>query len=143
MWHAFGITFVILCKTLNFTAMKTKIYLSLLIVIAVVGTAMAGSNERKDSALEQNISMAEMEFVSQCHDLHEICKKNLDNLGSCLPEVIIVDRNYNFIVSGLKANYLIEQFLYGSDYLTNVLGIDYYSLNYEISWSPERMTVAK
>ena len=139
VWHAFGHIFFMLFRTLNITAMKTKIIISLLIIITTVGSAMAGSNERKDAAEEQNISMAEMEFISQCHDLHQICKKNLNDLENCLPEVVIIDKDCNILASGKKANLIVGQLMDESNYLTSVLGTEYYSLNYEIPWSTEKM----
>ena len=139
VWHAFGHTIIIVFETLNFTAMKTKIIFSVLIIITTVGSSIAGSNERKDAAEEQNISMAEMEFISQCHDLHQICKKNLNDLESCLPEVVIIDKDCNILATGKKANLIVDQLMKESSFLTSVLGIAYYSLNYEIPWSTEKM----
>jgi len=123
--------------------MKTKIIISLLIIITAVGSAIAGSNERKDPGTEQNISMAEMEFLSQCHDLHQICKKNLNDLESCIPEVVIIDQDCNILASGKKANFIVDQLMDESNYLTSILGTEYYSLNYEIPWSIENMVFVK
>ena len=94
---------------------------------------MAGSNEGEGSALNTKISMAELEFVDQIHELNEICMNKLDNLEECLPKVIILDRDCKIIAAGVRANYIIDQLMPNSNFISNVLGTDYYSLNFTIS----------
>jgi hypothetical protein len=57
----------------------------------------------------------------------------LDNIEECLPKVIVLDRDYNIIAAGVRANYIIDQLIPTSSFLTNVQGTDYYSLNFRIS----------
>jgi hypothetical protein len=79
--------------------MNKKIYLSILVVVITVGIAGAGSNERDRSDDKQSISMAEKEFVSQCVELNEIYRKDLNKLEKCLPEVIILDQKFNIVAA--------------------------------------------
>ena len=113
--------------------MKKVPYLILLIVTVTFSMTMAGSNEGEGSALNTKISMAELEFVDQIHELNEICMNKLDNLEECLPKVIILDRDCKIIAAGVRANYIIDQLMPNSNFISNVLGTDYYSLNFTIS----------
>ena len=133
MWHVVGNTICIIADNLNFTAMKKVPYLILLIVTVTFSSTMAGSNEGEGSALNTKVSMAELEFVDQIHELNEICMNKLDNLEECLPKVIILDRDCKIIAAGERANYIIDQLMPNSNFVTNVLGTDYYSLNFSIS----------
>jgi len=131
MWHIVGITCYIVCKTLITTAMKTNIYLSVLIVFVTVSIAVASSNEREESNSEHKTSMAELEFISQCNDLQEICNKRIDILAVCIPEVIILDRNLNIIACGVASIGLIAYLIPGSEFLAHIHSTDYYFFNYK------------
>jgi len=73
-------------------------------------------------------------------DLNEICMDKLDNIEECLPKIIVLDRDCKIIAVGVKANYIIDQLMPNSDYLTNVLGTDYYYMNFSIS-EPIKMLI--
>ncbi len=120
--------------------MKKVPYLILLIVIVTFSMSMASSNERKGSDLTDEVSMAEIEFVHQIDRLNEICLNKLDNIEECLPKVIILDGDCNIIAAGLRTNYIIDQLMPTSSFLTNVQGTDYYSLNFSIS-GPVKMLI--
>ena len=113
--------------------MKKVPYLILLIVTVTFSSTMAGSNEGEGSALNNNVSMAEWEFADQIHELNEVCMNKLNNLEECLPKVIILDRDCKIIAAGVRASYIIDQLMPNSNFVTNVLGTDYYSLNFSIS----------
>ena len=112
--------------------MKKVSLLILLIVTVTFSKTMASTNEGEGSALMDNVSMAELEFVNQIDRLNEICLKQLNNIEDCLPKVIILDRDCNIVAAGVRANYIIDQLMSTTSYLTNVQGTDYYSLNYSI-----------
>ncbi len=120
--------------------MKKVLILILLIVTVPFSTTMASSNEGEGSAFKAEVSMAELEFVNQIDRLNEICLNKLDNIEECLPKVIIVDRDCNIIAAGVRANYVIDQLIPNSSFLTNVQGTDYYSLNFSVS-DPVRMLI--
>jgi hypothetical protein len=130
----------IINDNLNFTAMKKVIYLILLMVTVTFSMSMASINEGEGSALTAEVSMAELEFVHQIDRLNEICLTQLNNIEECLPKVIILDRDCNIITAGVQANYIINQLMPTSSYLTNVQGTDYYSLNYSVS-DPVKMLI--
>lgn len=142
MWHALGNIIFIIADNLNFTAMKKVPYLILLIVTVTFSMTMAGSNEGEGSALTAKVSMAELEFVHQIHDLNKICMDKLDNLEECFPKVIIIDGDCNIIAAGVRANYIIDQLMPSCSFLSNVLGTDYYSLNFSIAESV-KMLIAR
>ena len=142
MWHVVGTTIYIIDVKLNITAMKKVSFLILLTVIVTVSSTMAGGNEGEGSELNTKVSMAELEFVEQIHDLNEICMNKLDNLEECLPKVIIMDKDYNIIAAGVRANYIINQLMPGANFLTNVLGTDYYSINFSISEPIKKLITA-
>ena len=120
--------------------MKKVTYIILLIVTVTFSMTMASSNEGEGSALTAEISMAELEFVNQIDRLNEICLTQLNNIEECLPKVIILDRDCNIIAAGVRANYIINQLMPTSNYLTNVHGTDYYSLNFSVS-EPVKMLI--
>lgn len=120
--------------------MKKVSLLILLIVTVTFSKTMASTNEGEGSALMDNVSMAELEFVNQMDRLNEICLNKLNNIEECLPKVIILDRDCNIIAAGVRANYIIDQLMPTSSFLTNVQGTDYYSLNYRIS-EPVKMLI--
>ena len=122
--------------------MKKVPYLILLIVTVTFSSTMAGSNEGEGSALNNNVSMAEWEFADQIHELNEVCMNKLNNLEECLPKVIILDRDCRIIAAGQKENYIIDQLIPTSNYITNVQGTDYYSLNYRISEPIKKLIVS-
>jgi hypothetical protein len=113
--------------------MNKKIYLSILVVVITVGIAGAGSNERDRSDDKQSISMAEKEFVSQCVELNEIYRKDLNKLEKCLPEVIILDQKFNIVAAESHVSLIVEHLIMGLEFITNILGTEYYSLNYKDS----------
>ena len=113
--------------------MKKVPYLILLIATVTLSSTMAGSNEGEGSVLNNEVSMAESEFVDQIHDLNKLCMNKLNNLEECLPKVIILDRDCEIIAAGIRANYIIDQLLLNSNFITTVQGTDYYSLNISIS----------
>jgi hypothetical protein len=113
--------------------MKKVSYLILLIVTVTFSMSMASGNEGEGSALVAEVSTAELEFVNQIDRLNEICLNKLDNIEECLPKVIVLDRDCNIIAAGVRANYIIDQLIPTSNFLTNVQGTDYYSLNFRIS----------
>jgi hypothetical protein len=115
--------------------MNKKIYLSILVVVITVGIAGAGSNERDRSDDKQSISMAEKEFVSQCVELNEIYRKDLNKLEKCLPEVIILDQKFNIVAAESHVSLIVEHLIMGLEFITNILGTEYYSLNYKDSQS--------
>ena len=120
--------------------MKKVAYLVLLIVTVTFSMSMASSNEGEGSALMAEVSMAELEFVTQIDRLNEICLNKLENIEECLPQVIILDGDYKIIAVGVRANFIIGQLIPTSNYLTNVQGTDYYSLNFSIS-GPVKMLI--
>ena len=120
--------------------MKKVPYLILLIVTVTFSSTMAGSNEGEGSALKAEVTMAELEFVNQIDRLNEICLNKLDNIEECLPKVIILDRGCNIIAAGVRANYIIDQLIPTSSFLTKVQGTDYYYLNFRIS-EPVKMLI--
>jgi len=142
LWHVVGNSIFIIVDNLNFTAMKKVPYLILLIVTVTFSSTMAGSNEGEGSTLTAEVSMAELEFVNQIHDLNEICMDKLDNLEECLPKVIIIDGDCKIIAAGVRANYIIDQLMPNCSFLSNVLGTDYYSLNFSIS-EPIKMLITR
>jgi len=123
--------------------MKKVLFFILLIVTVTFGRIMASNNEGEGSGIDTNSSTAEMEFISQIHDLDAICMKKLNNLESCMPEVIVVDEEYQVIAAGFKANYIIDQLIPGSNYLTTVLGIEYYALDFSLSGPLYRLVTQK
>jgi len=123
--------------------MKKVPYLILLILTVTFSWTMAGSNEGEGSALNTKVSMAECEFVDQIHALDELCMNKLDNLEECLPKVIILDRDCEIIAAGGRANYIIDQLMPNSNFVTNVLGTDYYSLNFSISEPIKKLITSK
>ncbi len=120
--------------------MKKVSYLILLIVTVTFNMSMASGNEGEGSALVAEVSTAELEFVNQIDRLNEICLNKLDNIEECLPKVIVLDKDCNIIAAGVKANYIIDQLIPTSNFLTNVQGTDYYSLNFRIS-EPVKMLI--
>ena len=120
--------------------MKKVSYLILLIVTVTFSMSMASGNEGEGSALVAEESTAELEFVNQIDRLNEICLNKLDNIEECLPKVIVLDRDCNIIAAGVRANYIIDQLIPSSNFLTNVQGTDYYSLNFRIS-EPVKMLI--
>jgi hypothetical protein len=120
--------------------MKKVSYLILLIVTVTFSMSMASGNEGEGSALVAEVSTAELEFVNQIDRLNEICLNKLDNIEECLPKVIVLDGDYNIIAAGVRANYIIDQLIPTSNFLTNVQGTDYYSLNFRIS-EPVKMLI--
>ncbi|MGD9329204.1 MAG: hypothetical protein PVH48_09585 [Cyclobacteriaceae bacterium] len=120
--------------------MKKVSYLILLIVTVTFSMSMASGNEGEGSALVAEVSTAELEFVNQIDRLNEICLNKLDNIEECLPKVIVMDRDCNIIAAGVRANYIIDQLIPTSNFLTNVQGTDYYSLNFRIS-EPVKMLI--
>lgn len=120
--------------------MKKVSYLILLIVTVTFNMSMASGNEGEGSALVAEVSTAELEFVNQIDRLNEICLNKLDNIEECLPKVIVLDKDCNIIAAGVKANYIIDQLIPTSNFLTNVQGTDYYSSNFRIS-EPVKMLI--
>jgi hypothetical protein len=140
LWHVVGDIIDIMSQNLNIAAMKKVPYLIMLIVTITFSISMASGNEGEGSALVAEVSTAELEFVHQIDRLNEICLNKLDNIEECLPKVIVLDRDCNIIAAGVRANYIIDQLIPTSNFLTNVQGTDYYSLNFRIS-EPVKMLI--
>lgn len=120
--------------------MKKVAFFIMLFVTVTFSMSMASINEGDGSASIARVSMAEWEFVNQIDRLNEICLNKLNNIEDCLPKVIILDSDCNIIAAGVRANYIIDQLMPTSSFLTNVQGTDYYSLNFSIS-EPVKMLI--
>jgi hypothetical protein len=95
----------------------------------------ASSYDTEKSFDEKKVSMAESDFIHQCCHLNKICMEKILNLKDCIPEIILLDQSYSMIASGLKDGYIVNHLIQGADYITKVLGTEYYLVNIEIPLS--------
>lgn len=116
--------------------MKTYLLSGLLLTAMVFGQVRAGSTESNRTEAREDLSTAELESIYQCVAMNEICRKNLDNIKDYIPEVIIFDENWKIVVTGMSIGYLVQQLLDGAEFVTRILGTDYYSFDFEVLEDP-------
>ena len=107
--------------------MKKKFISVFLVALIATSFGIAGSTDEQGAA--RVISTAESEFISQIHELDLVCKKYLENLELCWPELVILDELNHLYAKGKYSSKVLVQFIKCCDFLTSIHGIDFYKLN--------------
>ncbi len=103
--------------------MKNLIYLILFsatLSIAIADPADTSQNNKQ-------LTTAEEEFIVECKLTLSDCYAT-DKEKCCFPEVIIIDQNDQILAKGERENQIIKNFIFDSDYLTEIQGTEYYRL---------------
>jgi hypothetical protein len=86
----------------------------------------ADTNDRNKN--QEKYTAAEQDFIQACIEKKADCFTKAKE-GCCFPEVVIIDQNDRIFAKGDLDNPVIKNFIIVSDFLTGVLGTEYYRMS--------------